>query len=61
MNVGILGSVKSLEICGFVDRNVSVDCHEDDDVDRACHEGVDQRQLQMSLVEGCGVGFGIQT
>ena len=32
MNLGVLGSVESLEVCGFVDGNVSVDCHEYDDV-----------------------------
>ena len=61
MNFCILGSVKSLEICGFVDRNVSVDCHEDDDVDTGGHEGVDQGQLEMCLIECCCVGFRVQT
>ena len=51
MDFGILGSVKSLEVCGLVDGNVSVDCHEDDDVDRAGHEGVDQGHLKVSLSE----------
>ena len=37
----ILEGVQSLKVCGFVDGDVSVDCHEDDDVDRAGHEGVD--------------------
>ena len=61
MNLGILGSVKSLEVCGFVYGNVSVDCHEDDDVDRAGHEGVDERQLEMRLIECNGVGVGVES
>ena len=61
MNFGILGSVESLEICWFVDRDVSVDCHEDDDVDTGGHEGVDQGQLEVGLVEGSVVGGGVQT
>ena len=56
MNFGILGSVESLEICWFVDGDVSVDCHEDDDVDTGGHEGVDQGQLEVGLIEGSGVG-----
>ena len=52
MDFGVLGSVKSLEVCGLVDGNVSVDCHEDDDVDGARHERVNQRQLEVGLVEG---------
>ena len=41
VNLGVLGSVKSLKISWFVDWDVAVDCHEDDDVDRTGHEGVD--------------------
>ena len=44
-----------MKVCRFVDGDVSVDCHEDDDVDRAGHEGVDKRQLEMSLEKGGGV------
>ena len=51
MDLGVLGSVESLEVCGLVDGNVSVDCHEDDDVHRARHERVDQRQLEVGLEE----------
>ena len=51
MNFGVLGSVKSLEVCGLVDGNVSVDCHEDYDVHRASHERVYQRQLEVGLEE----------
>ena len=50
MNLCILGSVKSLKVSRFVDGDVSVDCHEDDDVDRAGHEGVDQWQLKVGLI-----------
>ena len=60
MNFCILGSVKSLEICGFVDRDVSVDCHEDDDVNTGGHEGVDQGQLEVGLIEGSIVGGGVE-
>ena len=61
VNLGVLGSVKSLKISWFVDWDVAVDCHEDDDVDGARHEGVDQGQFQMSLVEGDGVGVRVKT
>ena len=60
MDFGVLGSVKSLEVCGLVDGNVSVDCHEDDDVDGARHERVDQGQLEVGLVEGSGEAGVIQ-
>ena len=60
MDFGVLGSVKSLEVSRLVDGDVSVDCHEDDDVDRARHERVDQRQLEMGLVEGGGVAGVVQ-
>ena len=52
---GIFKSVQSLEVSWLVDGDVSVDCHEDDDVHRAGHEGVNERQLEMSLEEGGGV------
>ena len=60
MNFGVLGSVKSLEVSRFVDWDVSVDCHEDDDVDRAGHEGVDQWQFEMCLIEGDAIGIGVK-
>ena len=59
MDLCILGSVKSLEVSRFVDGDVSVDCHEDDDVHRAGHERVNQRQLEVGLVEGSVVGGGV--
>ena len=43
MDLGILEGVKPLEVCGSVDGDVPVDCHADDDVDRAGHERVDER------------------
>ena len=61
MNLGILGSVKSLEVSWFVDGDVSVDCHKDDDVDRACHKGVDEWQFEMCLVECDGVRVRVKT
>ena len=36
--------MKSLKVSGFVDGDISVDCHADDDVDAAGHEGVYQRE-----------------
>ena len=47
--------MKPLEVSRFVDRDVSVDSHEDDDIDGAGHEGVDDGHLEVSLVEGYGV------
>ena len=47
--------MKPLKVSRFVDRDISVDCHADDDVDTACHEGVYQGQHQMSLEKGGGV------
>ena len=44
--------MEPLEVCRLVDGDVSVDGHEDDDVDGAGHEGVDEGQLEMSLEEG---------
>ena len=48
---GIFKSVQSLEVSWLVDGDVSVDCHEDDDVHRAGHERVDQGHLKVSLPE----------
>ena len=47
--------MKPLEVSRFVDRDVSVDSHEDDDIDGAGHEGVDDGHLEVSLVESNGV------
>ena len=47
--------MESLKVSRLVDRDISVDCHADDDVDAARHEGVDQWQHQMSLEKRCGV------
>ena len=52
---GILLGMKSLKVSGFVDGDISVDCHADDDVHAAGHEGVYKRQHEMSLEEGRGV------
>ena len=43
--------MKSLEVCWLVYRNISVDSHEDNDVDRTCHERVDEGKLKMGLEE----------
>ena len=53
--------MKPLKVSWFVDGDVSVDSHEDDDIDGAGHEGVDDGHLQMSLVEGNGVGFPLES
>ena len=53
---GILEGVQSLKVCGFVDGDVSVDSHADDDVDRAGHEGVDEGHHQMCLSLSLVVG-----
>ena len=47
--------MESLKVSRLVDGDISVDRHADDDVDAAGHEGVDQRQHQMGLEEGCCV------
>ena len=52
---GILEGVQSLKVCGFVDGDVSVDCHADDDIDRAGHEGVDEGEHEVGGEEGGGV------
>ena len=49
---GVLQRVDPLEVRRLVDGDVPVDRHEDDDVDRAGHEGVDQGHLKVSLPEG---------
>ena len=41
VDLGVLGGVQALEVGRFVDGDVPVDGHEDDDVDGAGHEGVD--------------------
>ena len=48
---GVLQRVDPLEVGRLVDGDVTVDRHEDDDVDRAGHERVDQRHLEVSLQE----------
>ena len=53
--------MKPLEVSRFVDRDVSIDSHEDDDIDGAGHEGVDDGHLEMGLVEGNGVGSTLET
>ena len=55
VDLGVLWGVKPLEVSRFVDRDVSVDSHEDDDIDGAGHEGVDDGHLEVSLVESNGV------
>ena len=52
---GILEGVQSLKVSGFVDGDVSVDSHADDDVDRAGHEGVDEGEHEVGGEEGGGV------
>ena len=52
VNLSILRSVEPLEVGWFVDGDISVDGHEDDDIDRASHERVDDGNFEMSLVEG---------
>ena len=44
---GVLQRVDPLEVRRLVDGDVPVDRHEDDDVDRAGHEGVDQGSSQF--------------
>ena len=53
--------MKPLEVSWFVDGDVSVDSHEDDDIDGAGHEGVDDGNFEMSLVESNGVCCPVQT
>ena len=48
---GVLQGVDPLEVRRLVDGDVPVDRHEDDDVHRAGHEGVDQGHLEVSLPE----------
>ena len=48
---GILQGVDPLEVRRFVDGDVPVDRHEDDDVHRAGHERVDQGHLEVGLPE----------
>ena len=48
--------VKFFEKRWFPNRAKSVYRHTDDDVDRACHEGVDERYLDVSLIEDERVG-----
>ena len=55
MDDGIPESVNPLEVSWLVDGDVSVDGHTDDDVDTAGHKRVDQRNLEVSLVEGGGI------
>ena len=45
VDLGILECVESVEMCWSVDGDVPVDSHADDDVDRAGHERVDDRQF----------------
>ena len=47
--------MQPLEICWLVDGDVSVDCHADDDVDAAGHEGVDQGEHEVGGEECGGV------
>ena len=61
VDLGILECVQSVEMCGSVDGDVPVDGHADDDVDRAGHEGVDERQFQVCLVDGGGVAASSKT
>ena len=42
--------VNSLELCWFIDGDVSVDSHTDNYVHRASHEGVDHWDLHVGLV-----------
>ena len=53
--------MEPLKVSWFVDGDVSVDSHEDDDIDGAGHEGVDDGHLQMSLVEGNGVRSALES
>ena len=61
VDLGVLGGVQTLKVGWFVDGDVSVDGHEDDDIDGAGHEGVDDGHLQMSLVEGNGVRSALES
>ena len=58
---GILEGVQSLKVSGFVDGDVSVDCHADDDVDGAGHEGVDEGEHEVRGEECRGVVTSAQT
>ena len=44
-DAGVHEGVDPLEVGGLVDGDVAVDRHEDDDVDTARHEAVDERHL----------------
>ena len=61
MDLSILEGMEPLEVCGPVDGDVPVDCHADDDVDRAGHERVNKRYLEMSLVDGSGVASSLES
>ena len=61
VDLGVLGGVQTLKVGWFVDGDVSVDGHEDDDIDGAGHEGVDDGNFEMSLVESNGVCCPVQT
>ena len=61
VDLGVLGGVQALEVGRFVDGDVPVDGHEDDDVDGAGHEGVDDGHFQMSFVESDGEGLPVET
>ena len=61
MDLSILESVKPLEVCWPVDGDVPVNCHADDDIDRASHERVDERYLEMCLVDGSSVASTLES
>jgi hypothetical protein len=44
--------VNPLEDVGLVDGDVTIYCHQDDDVDRAGHEAIYDETLKVGLVEG---------
>ena len=43
--------MEPLEVCRLVDSDVPVDCHRDDDIDRADTEGIGQGPLNVSLLK----------
>ena len=61
VDLGVLGGVQALEVGWFVDGDVPVDGHEDDDVDGAGHEGVDEGEHEVRGEECCGVVTSTQT
>ena len=61
MDLGIIECVQSVEMCGSVDGDVPVDGLADDVVDRAGHEGVDERHFQVCLIDGGGVAASSKT